>query len=144
MPPGLWSNEALTRPPGLPGVAPARAGCYLREENRIASKMLWWALQDYDDPGPYAVMALDQDEGLPRRYVPGQGLLDWPSLAMYVFNGEPGAHPIDQATAVELMKQDVGKIKPEIVASSKGQAPDRPAPGVQESESEEHKAAGSA
>lgn len=78
------------------------------------------ALQDSDDKTPYAVMAVDPDEALPRRYVPGQGLVDWPGLAMFVINGEPGMRSIDEATTIALMKQGVGEIDPAIVASDKG------------------------
>ena len=83
----------------------------------------WWALQDFWDEAPYSVMALDPKDGLPRRFVPGEGLVDWPSLSMFVFNGEPGAHPITEDVAIQMMNQGVGTIDPSFVAAARGKAP---------------------
>lgn len=98
--------------------------------------MKWWALQDRDDPEPYAVMALD-DDGLPRRYVPDQGLVHWPALAMFVFGGETGATPIEEDEAIEMIKEGVGAIDPGFVVLEKGQAPTIPAPGEDDDEDED-------
>lgn len=56
-------------------------------------KIRYWALQDRDDPEPYGVLAV-ADDGLPRMFVPGMGLVDIPSAADWVYRGEPGKHPI--------------------------------------------------
>ena len=80
----------------------------------------WWALQDAGDRQPYAVMSLDDADGLPRRFVPGEGLVPWPTLSAYAVNGEPGARPIDEAEAVRLMDEGVGAIDPGYVALGRG------------------------
>src|SRR5690349_11936608 len=69
----------------------------------------WWVLQDRGDPGPYAVMSLDE-QGIVRRFVPGEGLVHWPSLAMYVVQGEPGARPVSEDEALQLIDQGLGAI----------------------------------
>lgn len=83
----------------------------------------WWALQEAGDREPFAVMSLDDEDGLPRRYVPAEGLVHWPSFASYAVNGEPGARPIDQAQAVQMMNEGVGEIDPGYVALGRGQGP---------------------
>lgn len=90
--------------------------------------MRWWSLQDPEDREPYAVIAED-GKGLPRRFVPGMGLVHWPSMAMYTLNGETGAQRINQGHAVELMKAGIGAIDPSFIVMSRGTGPDMPAPG---------------
>jgi hypothetical protein len=85
--------------------------------------MQYWVLQDAGDREPFAVMSLDDADGLPRRFVPGEGLVHWPSLSAYVVNGEPGARPIEPAEAVRLMNEGVGEIEPGYVALGRGQGP---------------------
>jgi hypothetical protein len=92
----------------------------------------WWVLQDRGDPGPYAVMSLDE-QGIVRRYVPGEGLVHWPSLAMYVVQGEPGARPVSEVEALQLIDQGLGAIDDGYVILARGRAPTvqppaRPAP----------------
>lgn len=90
----------------------------------MAIKTRWWALQDNGDPAPYAVAAVAAD-GLARRYVPGEGLVDWPSLTS-ITRGEFGSHPITEAEAQALIKRGVGKIDSGIVARARGTAPTIP------------------
>jgi len=84
--------------------------------------MQFWKLQDRGDPLPYGVAAKD-DDGLPRLFVPGVGLVHMPAVAGYTHNGDVGGHPISEADAHRLMRAKVGRMKPEDVASLKGPAP---------------------
>jgi hypothetical protein len=95
----------------------------MTDDKQGTSNQHWYALQDPGDKAPYAVMGFNWDEGLPRRFVPGEGLVDWPSLAGYVVNGEPGAHEIDEATAIKMMKAGVGKVSPANVEYGRGKGP---------------------
>lgn len=82
----------------------------------------WWKIQEPGDAKPSAVAAYWNGDVV-RRYVPGEGLVDWPPLAMYVFNAEMGAHPITEAEAIKLMKAGVGRIGDGIdTKSSRGMA----------------------
>jgi hypothetical protein len=82
----------------------------------------WWKIQEPGDPGPVAVATLGADN-LIRRYVPGEGLVDWPPMNMWVFGDEHGGTEISQAEAVKLMKAGVGKIPDGVdTASSRGAA----------------------
>jgi hypothetical protein len=83
----------------------------------------WWALQEIEDPAPYAVVAVEADDLLPRRYVPGEGLVDWPSATMYCYQGEPGARRISQEEALELIRKRVGQLSAENLALGRGKAP---------------------
>lgn len=82
----------------------------------------WWKIQEPGDDKAVAVAAL-WDGGVVRRYVPGEGLVDWPPVAMYVLNAEIGAVPITEAEAITLMKAGVGRIPDGVdTASSRGTA----------------------
>lgn len=84
--------------------------------------MRYWKLRD---PGeaPYALMGTSEDDLRPRRFVPGEGWVDWPSLAMYIYRGEPFADRIDEAEARRLMAQGLGKIDKKYVDSARGPTP---------------------
>lgn len=88
----------------------------------------WFKLQDPGDRVPFAVM-FQGDDRLPRRYVPGEGLVDWPSLVGYLFGEDQGATPITREEALRLIKAGIGEIRPEYVASERGQAPTIQVPG---------------
>lgn len=94
----------------------------------MATQVRWWKIQEPADAKPSAVAAHWEGDVL-RRYVPGEGLVDWPPLAMFVLSNDPGAVEITEAEAVKLMKAGVGTI-PEGVdtASSRGDAETVPAP----------------
>lgn len=82
----------------------------------------WWKIQEPGDNGPSAVAYLGSDN-LVRRYVPGEGLVDWPPMAMWIFGDEIRAIEIDEAEAVKLMKAKIGTIPEGIdTASSRGSA----------------------
>lgn len=82
----------------------------------------WWKIQEPGDSAPAAVAYLGSDN-LIRRYVPGEGLVDWPPMTMWVFGDEIGATEIDEAEAVKLMKAKVGKLPAGVdTASSRGSA----------------------
>lgn len=87
--------------------------------------MQFWKLQDLGDAEPYGVAAKD-DQGLARLFVPGQGLVDIPSVARFTSWGEPGAYPISEAEAHALMQQGVGAMTADAVDSLKGDAPTIP------------------
>lgn len=87
----------------------------------------WWVLQHPDEAQPAAVFA-EGDDGLPRRFVPGQGLVDWPSLAEYTIGGEPGAHVVDAKAALRHIRNGVGRVSPDVVARNRGSAPTLPVP----------------
>ncbi len=82
----------------------------------------WWFLQDRGDPSPYAVIAVIEGDNLPRRFVPGEGLVDWPAATMWTNNGEPGAYEITEEEAVRLMRAGVGRIRGFLVARGRGEA----------------------
>jgi hypothetical protein len=82
----------------------------------------WWKIQEPGDAKPAAVAYLG-DDNLIRRYVPGEGLVDWPPLTMWVFGDEIRAIEIDEAEAVKLMKSKVGALPKNVdTASSRGSA----------------------
>lgn len=91
------------------------------------AKTRYWALQESEDPSPVAVIAVLPGD-VPRRYVPGQGLVDWPSMVAYTHNGEPGAHRISTAEALALIRQNVGRIDPGMVKRAKGNGETIPVP----------------
>lgn len=87
--------------------------------------MQFWKLQDSGDRVPYGVAAKD-DEGIPRMYVPGAGLVHVPSIAGVTHNGEVGGKRISEAEAYRLMRAGVGKMTPDSVRSIQGTAPTIP------------------
>lgn len=92
--------------------------------------MTWWVLQDPGDPGPYAVICKDE-QGLPRMFVPGEGLVDWPWAAMWTDHGEPGARRISEQEAVALMNAGVGRIPDGFsIDAGRGTAPTIQPPGA--------------
>ncbi|MCA0146765.1 hypothetical protein [Blastococcus sp. LR1] len=95
-----------------------------------APELSWRVLQDRGDPAPYGVMAEEPSTGLLYRYVAGEGLVHWPGLADYVLGGEPGSRPVTQAEALQLIRDDVGRVnvRPFDVERYRGQAPTRPLP----------------
>ena len=88
----------------------------------------WWKLQDPGDREPWGVM-FQGDDSLVRRFVPGEGLVDWPSLMSYLFGGDLGAKPITRDEALRLMEAEIGKIAAEYVAKGRGSAPTIQVPG---------------
>lgn len=87
----------------------------------------YWAIQDVDEPIVGVLAVVDGDE-LPRRFVPGVGLVDWPAAAMFTHGGEPGAHRISTSEAKALISGGVGKVSPRILATQRGTAPVIPVP----------------
>lgn len=83
--------------------------------------MQFWKLQDRGDRVPYGVAA--DDNGTPRLFVPGRGLVHWPSVASYLYEGEIGAKQITEAEAKRLMKAGVGKIDAAYADVHKGPGP---------------------
>lgn len=82
----------------------------------------WWKIKEPGDANVSAVAYLGADNLL-RRYVPGEGLVDWPPIAMWVLGDELGAEEIDEVEAVKLMKSKVGKLPANVdTASSRGTA----------------------
>jgi hypothetical protein len=91
---------------------------------------MWFQLQDPGDPVPFAVMFYGEDN-LPRRYVPGVGLVHWPSLVSYLSGEEIGAEPITTEEALRLIKADVGKFPDGFDYSSEvGHSPPITVPGM--------------
>lgn len=88
----------------------------------------WWKLQEPQEQSPFAVMFQGEDK-IPRRYVPGEGLVDWPSLVSYLFGGDLGAIPITRAEALRLIKAEVGRVSPANLAKGRGTAPTIQVPG---------------
>jgi hypothetical protein len=66
-------------------------------------KRQYLALQDSDDQMPYGVIRIGPD-GVYRYSKATDEWLEAPSHADVVFNGEPGAHEIDEAEALRLCK----------------------------------------
>jgi hypothetical protein len=94
----------------------------------MATKVRWWKIQEPADATPSAVAAYWNGDVL-RRYVPGEGLVDWPPLATFVLSNDAGAIEITEAEAVKLMKAGVGEIPSGVdTASSRGGAETVPAP----------------
>jgi hypothetical protein len=83
----------------------------------------YFALQATDDPAPYALAALNGD-GMPERFVPGKGFLDWPALTGALLGFDPAeaqeAREIDEEQAKALMAQNVGPLPDYYVASMQG------------------------
>lgn len=90
--------------------------------------MQFFALQDPDDEAPYGVVCKDE-QGIPRLFVPGEGLMHIPVVAMWTHGDEPGSHPISQAQAAKLMRDGVGRVDPQVAQTMKGTAETLPAPG---------------
>ncbi len=65
--------------------------------------------QDLGDSAPYALMSTSEDDPRARRFVPGEGWVDWPGLMMYLW-GEPGAHRIDEAEAGDCWLSGLAKM----------------------------------
>lgn len=90
--------------------------------------MRWWQVQEPGDVGPFAVICIGDDD-LIRRYVPGEGLVDWPPMAMWIFGDEAGATEITQDQAVKLIKAGVGQLPDGLdTTSSRGSSPTVAAP----------------
>lgn len=87
----------------------------------------YWAIQDVGGPIVGVLAVVDRD-GLPRRFVPGVGLVDWPAAVMFTHGGEVGAHRISTAEAQALMRGGVGAVSPRILATQRGSAPVIPVP----------------
>jgi hypothetical protein len=83
----------------------------------------YFALQDPDDPQPYAVAALNAD-GMPERFVPGKGFIDWPPLtgALHGFDAEAAREvkPITEEQANALTAQNIGALPDAYVAANQG------------------------
>ncbi|MGY1702745.1 hypothetical protein [Geodermatophilus sp. SYSU D00766] len=70
------------------------------------------------------MIAVIEGDGFPRRFVPGEGLVDWPAVIMWTHNGEPGADRITEEEAVRLLRAGVGgPVDWGIVARARGDAP---------------------
>ncbi len=100
------------------------------EIRRTGKPIRYWALRGRDDPEPYGVLAVGGYDLLPRIFVPGMGLVDIPSAADWVNNGEHGAHQISEAEALQLMRKGVCRISRESVQRLKGNAPAIWPPGL--------------
>lgn len=88
----------------------------------------WWKVQEAGDSKPVAVFFLEEGDVL-RRFVPGEGLVDWPPAAMWVLGDSPGATEIDEAEAVKLMKAGTGTLPEKVETEScRGDAPTLPTP----------------
>lgn len=85
---------------------------------------VWYKIQEPGDSAPFAVVYLDDNFYL-RRYVPGQGLVYWPSMIEWVGpGGDLGGIPIGQKEALALIRAGVGKLKPgQVVPDSQGVSP---------------------
>lgn len=89
------------------------------------AKTQWWALQEVGMAAPYGVAALVSGDNLPRRYVPGEGLVHWPELAAEMFMGESGAHQITHAEAMTLMRS-ARPVSAKALTRLRGKAPTIP------------------
>ena len=90
----------------------------------------WWVLQ-LPDGVPRGVIAVIEGDGLPRRYVPGEGLVDWPALTMFTHNGEAGAYRITEEEALALIRDGGGgPMEAWVVAQQRGKAPTLQPPGL--------------
>lgn len=89
----------------------------------------WWKIQEPGDRVPTAVVYLG-DDMLVRRYVPGEGLVDWPPMVMWIFGDEHGATEISQAQALSLIKAGVGKLGKGVSLPVGTRAPTIPVPGL--------------
>lgn len=88
----------------------------------------WWKIQEQGDADPSAVLYLEDGDVI-RRYVPGEGLVDWPGAVYWILGDSPGATEIDEAAAIALMKKGVGTLPAGIVTgSSRGDRPTLPTP----------------
>lgn len=89
----------------------------------------WWVIQD---PGgsPQGVIGVIEGDGLPRSYVPGVGLVDWPAMTMFTHMGETGAYRITEDEAIKLMRRGVGRTSPDVLARQRGSAPTIQPPGM--------------
>lgn len=83
----------------------------------------YFALQAVDDPAPYALAALNKD-GMPERFIPGEGFVDWPALSGALHGFDPAeareVREIDAEQAKALMDQNVGPLPANYVASMRG------------------------
>jgi hypothetical protein len=89
----------------------------------------YWAVQSANEMTPTAILAMG-DDNLPRRFVPGMGLVDWPAAASWTSWGEPGAHEISVEAARAYMHAGVGTVTADVVNRMRGTAPTLPVPGV--------------
>lgn len=83
----------------------------------------YWKLRDIGETEPWALMSSADDDFRARRFVPGEGWVDWPGLSMYLFKGEPSADLIDESQARKWMAKGLGKIGKEFVDSARGPSP---------------------
>ena len=70
---------------------------------------------------PWGVAA--DENGTPRLFVPRRGLVHWPSVASYLYEGEVGGKRITEAEATRLMRSGVGRVDPDYADVHKGNAP---------------------
>lgn len=88
----------------------------------------WFKIQEPGDAKPFAVVFMG-DDMLLRRFVPGEGLVDWPPMAMWIFGDEIGTVEITKEEAARLMKANVGKLPADLdTEDSRGTAPTLPVP----------------
>lgn len=87
--------------------------------------MQFWKLQDHGDTAPYGVAAKD-DQGIPRLFVPGAGLVHVPSVSDITHEGAVGGKRISEAQAYRMMRAGVGKLTPQEARTLQGTAPTIP------------------
>ncbi|SET99068.1 hypothetical protein SAMN04488546_4571 [Geodermatophilus poikilotrophus] len=89
----------------------------------------WWRLQEPGDALPFAVAYMG-DDFLIRRFVPGEGLVYWPSLVMWTHGDEMGAEEISEGRSDP---DDKGRDRAVESGSGHrgrpGAGPDHPRPG---------------
>lgn len=101
----------------------------MTEQTTAPAAKRYFALQADDDPAPYALAALNSD-GMPERFVPGKGFLDWPSLSGALLGFDPAeareVHEITEEQAKALQEQNVGPLSDAYVAANQGQPDGNP------------------
>lgn len=93
-----------------------------------ATAKTYFVLQASGDDKPYALAALNGD-GLPERFVPGKGFLDWPPLAPALLGYGSDARevrPVSEDEAKALMEQNIGPLPDSYVASQQGKPDGNP------------------
>jgi hypothetical protein len=72
-------------------------------------RTLWLAMQDYNDPEPWAVAAFNAKVGMALWFPEARQWVDDPEyLAPFFLRGESGAKPIPAAEAEALLRKGVG------------------------------------